>query len=281
MGTKEQSGNGGPMHKQRWMTGLIALPFIILLVYATPPLFFALILCLVAVLALWEYFRITFAGKQGAATLPMTSVAYLAAPAMLLVAGVGKLAMLAPILSVALILLVAISLPIFKNDMDVVTTLVKVVFSLVYIPLSLACLVLLKFDPHGAAEIFFILCIVAGGDIGAYYSGTYLGRHKLCPAVSPKKTIEGSLGGLAANLLIGLIFSRLFLPGTPLWGCLLIAVLGGVAGQIGDLFESEFKRVAGVKDSGTILPGHGGLLDRIDALLLATPLAFLLMRAIF
>lgn len=269
------------MHKQRWMTGLIALPFIILLVYVTTPLFFALFLCLVAVLALWEYFRIIFAGNQNAAILPMTAVAYLVAPAMLLAASAGKLAMLAPILSVALILLAAISLPLFKDDMDVVTTLVGVAFSLVYIPLSLACLVLLKFDSHGAAEIFFILCIVAGGDIGAFYTGSYLGRHKLCPAVSPKKTIEGSLGGLAANLLIGMIFGRLFLPGTPLWGCLLIAVLGGVAGQIGDLFESEFKRAAGIKDSGTILPGHGGLLDRIDALLLASPLAFVLMRAIF
>jgi phosphatidate cytidylyltransferase len=269
------------MHKKRWMTGLIALPFIIILVYATAPMHFALFLSLVAILSLWEYFRIVFTGSDNVEIRPMTIVAYLAAPAMLLAAGSGKVPVIAPILSVALLLLVATSLPLFKNNMDVVTSIVRVAFSLVYIPLSLACLVLLKFDPHGAAEIFFILCIVAGGDIGAFYTGSYLGKHKLCPAVSPKKTIEGSLGGLAASLLIGLIFGRLFLPGTPLWGCLLIAILGGVAGQIGDLFESEFKRAAGIKDSGTILPGHGGLLDRIDALLLAAPLAFLLMRSIF
>jgi len=269
------------MHKQRWITGLIALPFIILLVYATAPTHFAIFLCLVAVVSLWEYFRIVFASDAGPAAIPMMAVAYLAAPAMLMVAGAGKLSLIAPVISVALVLLAGLSLGYFKDDMGVVATIVKVAFSLVYIPLSLACLVLLKFDPHGAAEIFFILCIVAGGDIGAFYSGSYLGKHKLCPAVSPKKTIEGSLGGLAANLLIGLVFNLFFLPGTPLWGCLLIAVLGGVAGQVGDLFESEFKRAAGVKDSGVILPGHGGLLDRIDALLLATPLAFLLMRAIF
>jgi phosphatidate cytidylyltransferase len=211
----------------------------------------------------------------------MTAVAYLAAPAMLLIAGAGKPSLIAPLVTAAVVLLAAISLHYFKDDMGVVETILKVAFGLVYIPLSLACLVLLKFDAHGAAEIFFILCIVAGGDIGAFYSGSYLGKHKLCPAVSPKKTVEGSLGGLAANLLIGLVFDRFFLPGTPLWGCLLIAVIGGTAGQVGDLFESEFKRAAGVKDSGVILPGHGGLLDRIDALLLATPLAFLLMRAIF
>ena len=269
------------MHKQRWITGLIALPFLILLVYATTPMLFALFLCLVAVVSLWEFFRIIFTGNTRPEILPMTAVAYLAAPAMLVVAGAGRIALIAPTLSVALILLAAISLRHFKDDMGVIETIIKVAFSLVYIPLSLACLVLLKFDPHGAAEIFFILCIVAGGDVGAFYSGSYLGKHKLCPAVSPKKTIEGSLGGLATNLVVGLIFNLLFLPGTPLLGCILIAVLGGIAGQVGDLFESEFKRAAGVKDSGVILPGHGGLLDRIDALLLATPLAFLLMRAMF
>jgi phosphatidate cytidylyltransferase len=269
------------MHKQRWITGLIALPFIILLVYATAPLLFAFFLCPVAVIALWEYFRIIFTGSARPEILPMTAVAYPAAIAIVLVAGAAEPALLVPIVSVTLIVLVAISLGHFKNHMDVVETILKVAFSLVYIPLSLACLVLLKFDALGVAEIFFILCIVAGGDIGAFYSGSYLGKHKLCPAVSPKKTIEGSLGGLAASLLIGLVFNGFFLPGTPLWGCLLIAILGGIAGQVGDLFESEFKRAAGVKDSGVILPGHGGLLDRIDALLLTTPLAFLLMRAIF
>jgi phosphatidate cytidylyltransferase len=269
------------MHRQRWITGLIALPFIILLVYATAPFLFALILCLVAVVALWEYYRIVFTGSPKPETLAMTGVAYLAAPAILLFAGDGRPELIGPVISSALVLLAAISLRHFKDDIGVVETIIKVAFSLVYIPLSLACLVLLKFDTHGAAEIFFILCIVAGGDIGAFYSGSYLGKHKLCPSVSPKKTIEGSLGGVAANLLIGLVYNLFFLPGTPLWGCMLVAVLGGIAGQVGDLFESEFKRAAGVKDSGVILPGHGGLLDRIDALLLATPLAFLLMRAIF
>ncbi|MDJ0783915.1 MAG: phosphatidate cytidylyltransferase [Desulfosarcinaceae bacterium] len=268
------------MHKQRWITGLIALPFIILLVYATAPIWFAACLCLVAVLALWEYFRILAASGTKPEFAAMTVVPYVAAPVMLLVAGMGRSTLIAPVISLAVILLALLSLRYFREDMGVVETLIKVAFSLVYIPLSLSCLVLLKFDPHGAAEIFFILCIVAGGDIGAYYTGSYLGKHKLCPAVSPNKTIEGSLGGLAANLLVGLIFNRLFLPDTPLWGCLIIAVLGGVAGQVGDLFESEFKRAAGVKDSGSILPGHGGMLDRIDALLLAAPLAYLLMRAI-
>jgi len=113
------------------------------------------------------------------------------------------------------------------------------------------------------------------GDIGALYVGTFLGRHKLCPSVSPKKTIEGALGGLAANLMIGLTVKAFFLPSLS-WGhAILLILLIGIAGQIGDLFESILKRTAGIKDSGGILPGHGGMLDRIDALLFAGPVAWI------
>jgi phosphatidate cytidylyltransferase len=106
------------------------------------------------------------------------------------------------------------------------------------------------------------------------YTGLLLGRHKLCPAVSPKKTIEGSVGGLAANILIGSIFKAIFLPELPWGACLVFFVLIGASGQIGDLFESIIKRSSNIKDSGTILPGHGGFLDRADAAMFAAPVAY-------
>jgi phosphatidate cytidylyltransferase len=97
-----------------------------------------------------------------------------------------------------------------------------------------------------------------------------LGRHKLSPAISPGKTIEGAIGGLVANLVIGAIGKFFFLPGLP-WGtALLFFITVGIAGQVGDLFESELKRSSNIKDSSGILPGHGGILDRIDALLFAS-----------
>jgi phosphatidate cytidylyltransferase len=134
--------------------------------------------------------------------------------------------------------------------------------------------VLLRGDPDGAAWIFFLLTLVFLGDIGAFYAGSYLGKHKLCPSVSPGKTVEGSVGGLAANIGIGTVFQFFFLPSLS-WGTsILFFLCAGIAGQIGDLFESEFKRFSGVKDSGVILPGHGGILDRIDALLFAAPVAY-------
>ena len=93
--------------------------------------------------------------------------------------------------------------------------------------------------------------------------------------VSPAKTIEGSIGGLAGNLIIGALVKYLYFPQLPWSGCFLLFISIGAAGQIGDLFESGLKRSAGVKDSGIILPGHGGVLDRIDALLFAAPPAYL------
>jgi phosphatidate cytidylyltransferase len=108
-----------------------------------------------------------------------------------------------------------------------------------------------------------------------------LGRHKLSPAISPGKTVEGAIGGLAANLVVGAIGKTLFLPSLPWSLSILFFLAVGIAGQLGDLFESEMKRSSNIKDSSNILPGHGGILDRIDALLFACPVAYVFIRFIF
>ena len=126
----------------------------------------------------------------------------------------------------------------------------------------------------GISWIFFLLFVVFLGDTGAFYTGSYLGRHKLCPAVSPNKTIEGSVGGLVANVCAGAVFKIFFFPQLNWHLSILFFLCIGVAGQVGDLFESKLKRVANIKDSGSLLPGHGGILDRIDALLFAAPVAY-------
>ena len=134
-----------------------------------------------------------------------------------------------------------------------------------------------KFKKYSVGQkwLLFSLAVIFAGDISAYYIGTYFGKHKLCPAVSPGKTIEGSFGGLSANLLIGILAKVIFIPDLEWITCVLFCLSIGIAGQIGDLFESELKRTAGIKDSGALLPGHGGILDRIDALLFAAPVAYL------
>ena len=112
------------------------------------------------------------------------------------------------------------------------------------------------------------------GDTGAYYAGTCLGRHKLCPSVSPGKTIEGFAGGLIAILVSGSLFKHFFFSQLSWSLVILFLVCISFAGPIGDLFESVIKRTQGVKDSGMLLPGHGGILDRIDSLLFAAPAVY-------
>ncbi|NJL58784.1 MAG: phosphatidate cytidylyltransferase [Desulfobacteraceae bacterium] len=150
---------------------------------------------------------------------------------------------------------------------------------MIYIALSLSFLIMIRESPDGMIWIFWILGIIFAGDVGAFYVGRQFGQHKLCPSVSPGKTVEGAIGGILANILLGAV-GKFFLLELP-WGqSILMAICIGIAGQVGDLFESEFKRTTGVKDSGVILPGHGGVLDRIDALLFAAPVAFLFKKFI-
>jgi len=132
--------------------------------------------------------------------------------------------------------------------------------------------------PQGRYWIVFVLAIAIAGDSGAYYSGMKAGRHKLYEQVSPKKTIEGAVGGLAASILTGLLLGLAFLRQVPLAHLLLLSFVLAVAGQLGDLFESMIKRNCGKKDSSGLLPGHGGVLDRLDSILFGFPLAWFFLQ---
>lgn len=123
-----------------------------------------------------------------------------------------------------------------------------------------------------------ILCIIWASDSFAYLTGKMFGKRKLFPSVSPKKTIEGLVGGFIGALIIAVCFS--FFSEKPVWVWILLTFVLVVAGTLGDLLESKFKRMAGKKDSGTILPGHGGLLDRLDSLIFASPFAYLVLQIV-
>jgi phosphatidate cytidylyltransferase len=128
--------------------------------------------------------------------------------------------------------------------------------------------------PQGEWLIFFLLLVTWASDTGAYYVGTLYGRHRLAPTISPKKTVEGLVGGLIAAIIAGYIARWWFLPELSGLDCLVLATLLTIAGLWGDLAESAMKRTVGMKDSGGILPGHGGMLDRLDSLLFATPVFY-------
>ena len=125
---------------------------------------------------------------------------------------------------------------------------------------------------QGPVILLFVLVVVWIGDTAAYFVGRSIGRHKLAPHLSPKKTWEGTVASFLGSIVVAFIFARYMT--VPLPHLLAMAALGNVAGQAGDLLESAYKRSAGIKDSGSVLPGHGGVLDRIDALILAIPVVW-------
>lgn len=125
---------------------------------------------------------------------------------------------------------------------------------------------------EGPAILLFVLVITWVGDTAAYFVGRAIGKHKLAPILSPNKSWEGSIASILGALLVAVVFAKWLT--VPLPHLLAMAVVGNVAGQAGDLLESAYKRSAGVKDSGSLLPGHGGVLDRIDALILAIPVVW-------
>ncbi len=262
------------MHRKRWITAIVALPFLIGLIYAggAP---FSILIGAVCVLTLCEYFRIVFDPRARSISGLLLLIALVTGALMVLGAHRNAQGMVVGLLAVNVVLCGAFSLTQFSDDPTILANLARQIQGVVYVPIPLCCIVWLRAGPDGMVWIFLLLAVIFAGDVGAYYVGSYFGRHRLCPAISPKKTIEGALGGLAANLVVGSAVKGLFLPQVPWTLAPIFFIAIGLAGQAGDLFESQLKRVSGIKDSGTILPGHGGFLDRIDALLFAAPLTYL------
>lgn len=145
---------------------------------------------------------------------------------------------------------------------------------ILYVPLLLGHLMLLRGLTNGAEWIFLLMVIVMAGDTGAYYVGCNFGKRKLYRIVSPNKSVEGALGGLAGSVIGAFIAKATFFPSLTTFDILATALLLGILGQLGDLFESFMKRSFGVKDSGSIIPGHGGILDRLDSILFTAPAAY-------
>ena len=146
----------------------------------------------------------------------------------------------------------------------------------VYLSFTLNHLFRIRFE-LGAAHVYFLAAVVFLGDTGAMFAGKAFGRHKMTPVASPHKTWEGSAGGILVAVAGALLAREVVLPAIPLWRALGCAVLVHAAAQVSDPLESLFKRAVGVKDSSNALPGHGGFLDRIDSLILATPVFYFLV----
>jgi phosphatidate cytidylyltransferase len=250
---------------------VIILPLLILFIlYAGPALFNGGI-CLLTALALNEFYTMGLpAGRRGEACLAVSVgvvltglVVYRPEPSLQM--------------GVAVFLILGLMVVFLFRPQEIAAVgrdAAVTVLGLAYISLLLAHAGLLRGLVDGRVWVFLVIFLVMVSDSAAYFIGRSFGRHKLYEVISPKKTIEGSLGGLLGGVLGVLVFRSLFFPQL---GVVDVLVLGGGVGafsQIGDLFESMLKRSFGVKDSGRLIPGHGGVLDRLDSLLFAFPVTY-------
>ncbi len=263
------------MHLKRWITCLIGLPFLILLIMKGGPLLFTAFTGILCVVALREYFHMVFAASRRSLFDIVPVLGYITGIAILSAAYHHSFQGMMGFLTANIILCGFITVFRFPSDPLILEALFKQFLGITYIPLLISCLTLIRNSPEGILWIFFLLLMVAANDTGAYYAGSWFGKHKLCPNVSPGKTVEGFMGGLGALILFGSIFKAFIFPACS-WGVMLfLFFLVGIVGPTGDLFESVLKRSYEVKDSGNLLPGHGGILDRIDALMFAAPVVYL------
>jgi len=261
---------------KRILTAAVLIPLVLLLVFLGPKWLFTLAVTGVAVLAGWEYLGL--AERSGAKP---PRIAVLVALGLLFAGNFqypDQTAVLFGMLSLGLLVYCTFRSSVERMMADAAVS----IFCLLYVGLTLLTVPALREETNGPSLVAFLLLVVWAGDIAALYVGRTWGRHKLAPALSPNKTWEGSLGSVAGSLLAaGGLFgladwlaqwnsARLSYP-EEIWYWLVLAMVVNVAAQVGDLVESALKRSVDVKDSGSLLPGHGGVLDRIDALLLAAP----------
>ncbi|MDD5680337.1 MAG: phosphatidate cytidylyltransferase [Candidatus Omnitrophica bacterium] len=167
-----------------------------------------------------------------------------------------------------------------KDGSDILASTAITLFGILYISWFFTFLIKLKYLPNGDNIVLFLILLTEGGDAGAYFVGSSMGKHLLIPRISPKKTIEGTLGGFVTTIILAVLCKLLLpLPEMSMPQILIAAVLIGIICPIGDLAESLFKRDCGVKDSGECLPGLGGILDMIDSLLLTAPMLYFYIMA--
>ena len=284
---------------KRILTAVVLIPIVLLLVLRAPVAVVALVTALVALLAVQELLKISEAYK----VRPFQWPTYIFVGLFFLFLAVN-LGHDTPLLSTsvfagtaAFVATIAtfVFLVIGMRRADLSTgfpAAMTSAFAFAYVALPLGCLVQIREQASGAFLLLYLLLLVWAGDIFAYFVGRSLGRHLMSPRISPKKTWEGAAASMIASVGVGMLLFNYALPistalfnahliekkdglfaleKAPLWPIILLSAVLNIAAQLGDLVESLIKRGANIKDSGTILPGHGGMLDRVDALLFAAP----------
>jgi phosphatidate cytidylyltransferase len=291
---------------KRIATAVVLIPLVLLLVLKAPVYVLTIVAAAVALLAIDEFLKLTT--HYAVQPMPLGTYTFVALFFMFVMVastnrtplvdttavlyGLGVASALAPFVFLTL------AMGIRRADFSLASAYPAAAassFAFAYIAIPMALLVSIRQQPAGAIWTIYTLLAVWAGDIFAYFVGRSLGRHRMSPEISPKKTWEGAVASILASVIIGTLWMQhapaissvllrmglidrrdgMFgLEQPQLWPIILLSTVVNIAAQLGDLVESLIKRGAGVKDSGTILPGHGGMLDRIDAMLFAVPVVW-------
>jgi phosphatidate cytidylyltransferase len=262
----------------RVATAVVLIPVFVWVVIAAPPWVFPALVVVASAVGAWEITRL-FAragrpvyGRLAIALSPVITASFALAPGITWHAVRAE----APVLTLALAIGLILAVTLWSNQRPPTDAAANTLLAVVYVGWLLGHAISLHRLAHGGALVLFLVGVTWAGESAAYLVGSAYGRHSLAPTISPRKTVEGAVAQLIVSVAAAGALAAVLVPECGVGHGVLAGAVLGIVGQIGDLAESVMKRGAGAKDTGGIIPGHGGLLDRIDSLLFNVPAYYFL-----
>jgi phosphatidate cytidylyltransferase len=265
----------------RVLSGAVLLVLAISIVWFAPPIVFLAAAELLLALGCVEYVKLARASGLDVPFVPAVTAAAVTCLGVTSTYWIGGIPRSAASLDIALmtvfIALSAVTMSRWGGESDALARASAAVFPSIYLGIPIGAMAAVQ-AIHGREKLFLMMLTVFVSDTAQYYTGRLFGRTPLAPVISPKKTIEGAVGGFVSGAVIMVVVGAWWMPTTAVAFRALLGVAIVALGIAGDLFESMLKRSAGVKDSSSLIPGHGGILDRIDALLFAAPVYYIVLK---
>jgi len=257
----------GSIEKKKIWTAIVIVPPVIFLIALGPPAVLTLMVLLATFFGLREFYNLALPHSKWIERWVGMGLGLILS----IIISHGDAKIVSPFFVLLLLLLSILFMATSQNLLSTISNMGIMFFGIFYIGFLLSHVSLIRNMVDGKQWVLFLIATVWAGDISAFLSGSLFGRHKLYPKISPNKTYEGLAGAIAGSVIVALSFVLLFIPQLEKGHCILLAIGLGVLGQLGDFTESMLKRSAQVKDSGSLIPGHGGMLDRLDSFLFSAP----------
>ena len=260
----------GTIGRKKFKTGVFAVPPILFLIVVGPAEVTFLMVLVATFLGLREFYNLSVPRINGLERLAGIGLALFLS----FMIGMRGMTAAGPFLALVLLLLSVLFMGTSRDLSSAIPCLGITVLGILYVGFLLSHVSLIRLMPEGKAWVLFLIAAVWAGDVAAFVSGSFFGRHKLYPKISPNKTFEGLAGAVAGSVIAASAFAHFFIPGLGIGPAVLLGLGVGIFGQLGDFTESMFKRSGHVKDSGSLIPGHGGMLDRLDSFLFTAPFLY-------